>query len=178
MASMRRVAVIGSPGAGKSTLARRLGGLLDLPVYHLDRMYWGPGWTATPRSRWRRRHARLLAESHWILDGHYADTLADRLAAADTVFYLCYPRKTCMRRALARAFGPGARPDMAPGCAAGFDRNLLSLLRRIWRFPAQGARHTEDLLESAGTGLCVFRLRSPAHTEALLAALGDGEIPC
>jgi adenylate kinase family enzyme len=41
----KRIAVIGSPGAGKSTLARELGAALGLPVYHLDRLLWRPHWT-------------------------------------------------------------------------------------------------------------------------------------
>jgi len=47
---MSRIAVIGSPGAGKSTLARKLGQALGLEVHHLDRLYWQPGWVETPRS--------------------------------------------------------------------------------------------------------------------------------
>lgn len=45
----QRIAIIGSGGAGKSTLARALGGGLGLPVYHLDASFWRPGWTEPPR---------------------------------------------------------------------------------------------------------------------------------
>ena len=48
---MRRALVIGSGGAGKSTLARELGARAGLPVVHLDRLYWRPGWTKTPMAR-------------------------------------------------------------------------------------------------------------------------------
>jgi adenylate kinase family enzyme len=49
---MQRVAIIGSRGAGKSTLARKLGGILGLPVIHLDKEYWQPGWTEPPKAEW------------------------------------------------------------------------------------------------------------------------------
>ena len=41
---MRRVLVLGCPGAGKSTLARSLGEALSLPVVHLDKLWWKSGW--------------------------------------------------------------------------------------------------------------------------------------
>jgi len=41
---MERVMIIGCAGAGKSTLARKLGAITGLPVIHLDREHWRPGW--------------------------------------------------------------------------------------------------------------------------------------
>ena len=49
---MRRVLVIGCGGAGKSTFARELGARTGLPVVHLDRLYWKPGWVPTPPGEW------------------------------------------------------------------------------------------------------------------------------
>ncbi|MGI4789951.1 MAG: hypothetical protein ACRYFS_14005 [Janthinobacterium lividum] len=40
---MKRAAVIGPGGAGKSTLARQMGEKLALPVVHLDVVYWHEG---------------------------------------------------------------------------------------------------------------------------------------
>ena len=41
---MQRIIIIGCGGAGKSTLARKLGEVLDLPVVHLDQLFWKPNW--------------------------------------------------------------------------------------------------------------------------------------
>ncbi|EBR8158754.1 adenylate kinase, partial [Salmonella enterica subsp. enterica serovar Newport] len=41
---MRRVLIVGCPGAGKSTLAKELANITKLPLIHLDRYYWLPGW--------------------------------------------------------------------------------------------------------------------------------------
>jgi adenylate kinase family enzyme len=49
---MQRVVILGRGGAGKSTLARRLGSLTDMPVIELDRLFWRPGLAATPRDQW------------------------------------------------------------------------------------------------------------------------------
>ena len=46
---MQRIMVIGSPGAGKSTLSVAMAGKLSLPLYHLDKLYWKAGWIETPR---------------------------------------------------------------------------------------------------------------------------------
>ena len=41
---MERIAVIGTSGAGKTTLARRLAGSLDVPHLELDAIYHQAGW--------------------------------------------------------------------------------------------------------------------------------------
>ena len=43
----KRILILGCGGAGKSTLARRLGAATGLPVVHLDGLYWQPGWLKT-----------------------------------------------------------------------------------------------------------------------------------
>ena len=61
--------MIGSGGAGKSTAARRLAAATGLPLVHLDREYWHPGWRPTPPEDWRLRVSELIAAEHWVLDG-------------------------------------------------------------------------------------------------------------
>ncbi|HWI08009.1 MAG TPA: hypothetical protein VNT54_10880 [Solirubrobacteraceae bacterium] len=63
---MRRIAVVGPGGAGKSTFSRELGQRLAIAVVHLDRHFWNPGWVATPRPAWRAAQAELLAGEAWI----------------------------------------------------------------------------------------------------------------
>ena len=49
---MKRIAVIGSGGSGKSTFSALLGTELNLPVHHLDQLYWKPNWVKTPKDDW------------------------------------------------------------------------------------------------------------------------------
>ncbi|WP_435122265.1 hypothetical protein [Amycolatopsis thermoflava] len=66
---MRRVVVLGCGGAGKSTFSRRLGALLELPVTHLDHVYWQPGWVPLPAGEFAARQRVLVAGERWLLDG-------------------------------------------------------------------------------------------------------------
>lgn len=50
---MKKVLIIGSGGAGKSTLSQKLGAKLAIPVIHLDMHFWKPGWVEAERTEWR-----------------------------------------------------------------------------------------------------------------------------
>ena len=167
---MARVLVIGSGGAGKSTFARRLAERTGLPLVHLDRLYWSAGWVSPPPGEWDATVARLAAEPRWIMDGNYGRTLAARLAAADTVVLLDYPRLLCLWRATRRwlAHRGGARPDMAPGCD---EQMTLEFARWIWSYPARGRRTALAKVAAADPAPRLVILRSPAEAERWLAAL-------
>lgn len=99
---LRRVVVIGCPGSGKSTFARRLHTLTGLPLYHLDAIYWNPDRTTIPREEFRARLQKIIQSDAWIIDGHYGSTLLWRLEACDTVFFLDYPTEVCLEGIRAR----------------------------------------------------------------------------
>lgn len=132
--TMRRIAIIGSGGAGKTTLARALSERTGLPVVHLDRLYWNAGWVATPQDVWLREQQKLLAQEAWIIDGNYGSTMAVRLSAADTVVFLDTPRLRCLWRVVKRRwqYHRRSRPDMNRGCE---ERLTGEFLRWIWDYP-------------------------------------------
>ena len=168
---MRRVLVIGSGGAGKSTAARRLAAATGLPLVHLDREYWHPGWRPTPPEEWRRVVGELIAAEHWVLDGNYGGTLATRLARADTVVFLDIGRITCLVRAIRRAIRHRSRPreDVAPGCPDRLDREFLWW---IWRYPTTRRPGVLALLdEFAGRGGRTVVLRSSAEVDAFISSV-------
>lgn len=96
---MERIAVIGCGGAGKTTLSRRIGAALGIPVTHVDGEYWheveGRRVESTPE-RWRERHRELIARERWVLDGMKLGVLPERLAAADAVVFLDLPTAACL----------------------------------------------------------------------------------
>ncbi len=79
---MKRIAIIGPGGAGKSTLARQIGAKTGLPVIHLDAHYWHEGWVETPKEEWAQAVRELAEGEAWVMDGNYGGTMEIRLPAA------------------------------------------------------------------------------------------------
>src|SRR3954454_13806559 len=115
---MKRVLVIGSGGSGKTTLSRSLGQKLNVPVVHLDQLYWSAGWVEMPKQEWSRVVDDLLLRDEWIIDGNYSGTLEKRIAKCDTIIFLDMSSILCLWRIVKRRFlyRRGTRPDMAEGC--------------------------------------------------------------
>ena len=130
---MERIMIIGCGGSGKSSLARQLGEKTGLPVVHLDKLFWHPGWVESSKEEIDEKIMQIISEPRWILDGNYNRTLPKRLEKCDTVIYLDFSRFACLMGVVKRiltTFGT-VRPDMAEGCPERFDWEFL---RWVWNF--------------------------------------------
>ncbi|MBQ7921815.1 MAG: adenylate kinase [Clostridia bacterium] len=107
---MKKIIVIGCPGSGKSTFSRSLHQITDIPLYHLDMLYWNPDKTTAEKSVFRKNLSDIIRKDTWIIDGNYGSTMELRLQACDTVFFLDYPTDVCIAGAQARK--GRKRPDM------------------------------------------------------------------
>ena len=114
---MQRVLVIGSGGSGKSTVAARLGELLNLEVNHLDKLYWRAGWVEPETDEWIKIVTDLIERDSWVIDGNYSGTLDLRLQKCDTIVFLDLPRLLCVWRIIKRflIYRQRTRPDVAEG---------------------------------------------------------------
>lgn len=171
VSGMRRVCIIGCGGAGKSTLAVRLGSLLDLPVVHLDAVYWKPDWQKPPQEEWQRRHRDLLCREAWILDGNYGGTMKERIEAGDTVILLALSRFTCLFQVFRRAIRHlgRSRPDIHPGCREQLpDREFLGW---IWNYNRTRLPGILEYLERIRDTKNVVILRSGTEVEKFVNAL-------
>jgi adenylate kinase family enzyme len=166
---MKKILVIGPGGAGKSTLAARLGKLLKIEVLHLDRFYWRRGWEETPKPEWRERVQELLKREAWVMDGNFSGTLDLRLEACDTVVFLDMPRTLCLWRVFKRTimYRKESRPDMAEGCPEKLD---LKFMLWIWNYPSQSKPKVLKRIEAAGRAKNVVWLRSTDEVERFLSA--------
>ena len=83
---MERVMIIGCGGAGKSTLARKLGEKTGLPVVHLDQIWWAPGhWQHIEKPEFDEKLVLELQKPRWILDGNFNRTIEARLLMTDFI---------------------------------------------------------------------------------------------
>jgi adenylate kinase family enzyme len=165
---MQRVMVIGSGGAGKSVFSRRLAELTGLPLIHLDREYWSPGWQPMPEDQWEARIRELVRGDHWIIDGNFGGTIGIRTAAADTVVFLDIPRVVCLASVIRRwaMFSREPRPDMTPGNRDKLDPKFLQW---IWNYPRTRRPGIVRQLSELPTTTRVVRLTSRRAMREFLA---------
>jgi adenylate kinase family enzyme len=125
----RRIAVVGVSGNGKTTLARRLAGQLDVPYTELDALCHLPGWVEASDEDFQRDvEAAMDRSDGWVLDGSYQWKLGDLvLQRADTIVWLDQPLPLVLRRLVTRAL-----KDIVTR------RDLFNGNRQTWRFAFWG----------------------------------------
>lgn len=118
-----RVLIVGCGGAGKSTLARKMGELFDLPVVHLDKLFWLPNWVQIENSEFDKRLIESLNKPKWIVYGNYMRTIDMRLCYADLSVMLDMPQNVCIENVYKRyeQYKGRTRPDITEGCSEQID---------------------------------------------------------
>jgi adenylate kinase family enzyme len=89
---MRKIAIIGNAGGGKSTLGLRLSAALSIPLHTVDRIQWLPGWIAAPEADATERLDTIAGQDRWIIDGWGPwPSIERRFDAADTIIHVDLP---------------------------------------------------------------------------------------
>lgn len=167
---MKRVAIFGCSGGGKSTLARKLGAKLGVPVIHLDVLFWQPNWTESETEPFRQRVEQAVAAPAWVTDGNFISTTCAHLAGADTIIWVDQPRWLCVWRALWRAISKydQTREDMAEGCRERID---FPFLLYIWNWNRLTKPRFEAKLAEHAASTPLIRLTSDRQIAAFLASV-------
>ena len=118
---MLKVMVIGSPGAGKSTFARKLRDVTGLPLYYLDMLWHKPDQTNISAEEFDKQLEEIVQKNRWIIDGNYQRTLEIRMRECDTIFLLDYPLEVCLSGAESRI---GKKREDLPWVETEFDEEF------------------------------------------------------
>ncbi len=113
---MKKVIVIGCPGSGKSTFSKALHKITDIPLFHLDMMFWNADKTTVEKTVFLDRLLKIVQKDEWIIDGNYGSTMELRMQACDTIIFLDYPLDVCLngikeRKGKARSDMPWIEPS-------------------------------------------------------------------
>ena len=160
-----RVLVIGSPGSGKSTFAKKLRERTGLSLYYLDLLYHRPDRTTVSKEVFDKALAGVLEEEKWIIDGNYLRTLPVRLSACDTVFFFDLPAEECIRGAEERI---GKKREDMPWVEESFDPEFR---RYILDFPMEQTPKIRALLDEYGEGKQIVRFQRREEADAFLSGI-------
>ena len=97
-----RIMIMGSPGSGKSTLAKYIGNKCNLPVVHVDCLFWKPGWITSAQEEIDQKIETIAASERWVIDGNYHRTFGTREQRATTLIYIDFSRYLCLWRIFMR----------------------------------------------------------------------------
>lgn len=167
---MLKIIIIGSPGSGKSTFARKLSNAAGIPLYYLDMLWHKPDGTNISRETFDAKLNEIIQKDTWIIDGNYQRTLETRLKECDTVFLLDFPLEVCLSGAKSRI---GKKREDLPWIESEFDEQF-----RQWiiDFPQKQLPEIYDLLKKyqEEKDIVIFRTRKELD-DYLKSISGDTE---
>lgn len=89
---MKRITIVGCPGAGKSTFARELSKKTKIPLHHLDYHYHQKGVDyEDDKKAWLDKLKDLTSGDTWIIEGNYGSTYEQRIPKSDTLIFMDMP---------------------------------------------------------------------------------------
>ena len=179
MENTSRIAIVGAPGSGKSSLARALGARLDLPVFHMGHIHWKPDWVERSRAEKMALARDVLVRDAWVFEGGFSAIQEERLARAEAVVWLDLPYTLRMWRVLRRTitwYGR-VRPDMQKGCPEGRNPEMLEFWRYIWRTRHSARDRLSASLDPVPNHLTLYHLRSQGQVRRFLERLPRRQAP-
>lgn len=175
MSEWHRITVAGVTGAGKSTLARRIGAILALPYTELDALHHGPGWQ--PRPEFLADVERLVAGEAWITEWQYASARPLIAARAELLVWLDLPYPLTFTRVVRRTVRRRVRrEELWNGNQEPPLRTILTDPEHVIRWSVRTRGKPAELVARAAIdhpGLEIVRLRSQRAVERWLGALAE-----
>ena len=160
--TMKKAIVIGCPGSGKTTFAKKLRDKTSLRLFHLDAIWHKPDRTHISREEFDKCLSDILALDSWIIDGNYSRTVEKRISACDTVFLFDLPTEICLAGAIARL--GKQRCDM-PWIDTELDPNFR---KEIEEFQSKNLPIVYSLIEKYQEGKTIVIFKSREEADAFI----------
>ncbi|HEX4054985.1 MAG TPA: AAA family ATPase [Tepidisphaeraceae bacterium] len=175
---MRRVVIVGSSGAGKTTLASALAQRLRVPHVEIDSLNWESNWTETPTDLLWKKIESALAGDAWAVCGNYTKLRELIWPRADTLIRLDYPMGLVMWQVLRRTVRRCITQEMlwATNNVESWRKSFFSSDSIIvwawtsWR--TQRRNYSKFFRSREYPGLRRYRFVSPAMTRNWLDGIG------
>jgi adenylate kinase family enzyme len=164
---MRKVALLGNAGGGKSTLGAKLSARTGIPLYSVDLLQWKPGGVAVPEEEFERTHDEIIAGDGWIVDGFGTfPTYLRRLEAADTIILIDHALWRhywwTARRNFSSVFRtPAGFPEKTP-----LVRETFKIAKFMWWVHRNFTPTNRKMIARYAHAKRVFHLRSPRDIKA------------
>lgn len=173
----RRIAVVGSTGSGKTTLARELAHRFGSPHVEFDALHWEPNWTQAAVDVFRGRVGEALSGDAWVADGNYGAVRDITWSRADTIVWLDYRLSIILSRLIRRTLrrvttGEELWNGNRERWAHQFTRDSL-LLWALQTYHRRRRDYTRYLQQPEYAHLTVIHLRSPSETRRWLSSIGS-----
>ncbi|BDI20437.1 ATPase AAA [Nostoc cf. commune SO-36] len=158
---MKKVAVFGNAGGGKSTLSKKLSQITGLPLYVLDKIKSQSGGKLVPDKDYKLAHQKILVSDQWIIDGFGCmETLWLRLNEADSLIFVDLPLYVhgwwVTKRLITGYFKP---PEGWPSNSP-ILRSSLSSYRVLWLCHKYLTPKYREYIEQAQSIKNVYHIRS------------------
>ncbi len=128
----KKIIIIGCPGSGKSYLSKFIQQTTHLPLYHLDLLYWYGNWQHILNEDFIKKQEEIMEKDQWIIDGHFHETLENRIRNADMVIYFKLRPTTCQKGVQYRIENQMLREDMPSSCVeTTFDLKFKECIRHF-----------------------------------------------
>ena len=155
---INRISIVGGPGTGKTTLGNMLSEILEIPVLHIDGLFYEPNWVERDEDERDRKILEFAKKERWIIDGNYRSTLKwiidgnyrstlkQRVDKADLIIFLDYSNLARMKGIFQRFFKyRGKEREEIPGCIEKMD---YTFIKYTWNYNKNKRSSLIDFLNS------------------------------
>ena len=175
--NINRIAIVGRCGSGKSTLAKQLSLKLNLPLVHIDKLYWLPYWNERQKKEFIKLHDYEALKSNWVMDGNNKSTFKLRFERADNIIIFDLPRYLCIFRVIKRTIlnlGKD-RADMGEGCKEQLSWRYWNFLKYVWSFDKTTGKAIYETVEQLKTDDKYTILKSSKDVDFFVKTLKQKE---